>query len=248
MEYIFANWCLSSNVGDQLTPYLVEKISGKKCVFCDQNSRVLKYVVVGSILNWEIKNAVFWGTGIADSKDNIGIKDIRSVRGYISKTAAMNFGNDCYTASVGDPALILPKIYSSDVKKTNSLAIVPHYIDLEYFVSKFGSRIRIINPLQSVENFIDEICSCESILSSSLHGLIIAEAYGVKTRWVKFGNRIGGDGTKFRDHYSSINTVQECLDLSEFNGKFEEIESTRKKIPDDLVSRMLETCPFRGKI
>jgi len=64
-EVIYASWCLSDNFGDKLTPYLVEKISGKKCIWSPPDSDILKYVVTGSILNWEIKNAIAWGAGIA---------------------------------------------------------------------------------------------------------------------------------------------------------------------------------------
>jgi len=49
-----------------------------------------------------------------------------------------------------------------------------------------------------------EICelisACDVIVSSSLHGLIVADAYVVPSRWVAPENSIKGDGFKFRDY------------------------------------------------
>jgi hypothetical protein len=44
-------------------------------------------------------------------------------------------------------------------------------------------------------------------LSSSLHGLIVAHAYGIPAVWCDFADRphaIAGDGTKFHDYFASI--------------------------------------------
>ena len=48
------------------------------------------------------------------------------------------------------------------------------------------------------------MCACEVIVSSSLHGLIIADAYGIPTVWAKFGNDINGNDFKFYDYYWSL--------------------------------------------
>lgn len=50
---------------------------------------------------------------------------------------------------------------------------------------------------------IEDIVSCEYILSTSLHGIIVAHTYGVKALWIKKGN-IQTDGIKFDDYFSSV--------------------------------------------
>jgi len=52
-----------------------------------------------------------------------------------------------------------------------------------------------------------QIDECEHILSSSLHGLICAQALGIKSRWILLSNNVLGDGFKFRDYASSMDTT-----------------------------------------
>src|SRR3990172_4808712 len=109
-EIIYANWCLSDNFGDKLTPYLIEKISGKKCVWSHPETDIIKYLVTGSILNWDIKFAVVWGCGVANKSDTVIMGDIRAVRGELSKYIAL-LSNPDTNVAIGDPALLLPRIY-----------------------------------------------------------------------------------------------------------------------------------------
>ncbi|WP_156383835.1 hypothetical protein [Methylobacterium sp. Leaf456] len=51
---------------------------------------------------------------------------------------------------------------------------------------------------------IDAVLSCRRILSSSLHGLILAHAYGIPATWLKISDRPLGDDFKFRDYWASI--------------------------------------------
>jgi hypothetical protein len=246
MKYIYANWCLSNNFGDLLTPYIIEHLSGGKCIYALPSSETLKYMVVGTILNWDIKNTITWGTGIGNRNDIIQPKDIRSVRGKISLNRMEECGLPTQSISLGDPGLILPTIYSPSVKQSNEIGIVPHYVDLEYVIQTYSNQFTIINPLDSVESVVDQILSCRQIISSSLHGLIIAEAYGIDTQWVKFSDAIGGDGTKFHDHYSSIDRHESCIDLRNVN--IDSILCTRKRIPESIQHGLISTCPFISDI
>ncbi len=76
----------------------------------------------------------------------------------------------------------------------------------------------IIDPFLAVEDFIDQVNACDKIFSSSLHGLITADAYSVPSQWVEFSrDRIGGDRTKYLDYYMSIglDPIIDPLDLRE---------------------------------
>ena len=49
------------------------------------------------------------------------------------------------------------------------------------------------------------ICSCEKILSSSLHGLIVSDAYQIPNCWIELTGKISGGHFKYYDYASSVN-------------------------------------------
>lgn len=52
---------------------------------------------------------------------------------------------------------------------------------------------------------IDKICSCEVIASSSLHGIIVSDAYGIPNIWLQSLSWIPGGNIKFLDYFSGVN-------------------------------------------
>lgn len=247
IKKIYAYWCLSDNFGDKLTPYLIEKMTSNKCIWSPPNSDILKYAVTGSILNWDMVNSVTWGTGIANKDDTIGTGKIVMVRGEISKYRAILSGAE--NIEVGDPALLLPRYYKPKKTKKYKLGIFAHYIDTDIIAYniKLPEDVVLIYALDDIEKIIDTICSCERVISSSLHGLIVADAYGIPTKWVKFSDRILGDGTKFMDYYSSIghDIGTKCIDLRQAItlGGMLAVECDLKEMKIDL-DKMINCCPF----
>jgi exopolysaccharide biosynthesis predicted pyruvyltransferase EpsI len=81
----------------------------------------------------------------------------------------------------------------------------------------FKTNYKIINILDPIEKVIDEVCECENIISSSLHGLILSHMYQIPFKWVKFSNLVSGDDFKFKDWMSSNNFNQDSLYLQNIN-------------------------------
>ncbi|MBJ3774013.1 hypothetical protein JEQ20_26500, partial [Klebsiella pneumoniae] len=78
--------------------------------------------------------------------------------------------------------------------------------DYDYFKNKYRSNknIKVIDlKTKDIEFVVDEIISCEYILSTSLHGVIVAQAYDIPTLWIKH-NDINTDGIKFYDYFDSV--------------------------------------------
>ncbi|HBW3770832.1 TPA: polysaccharide pyruvyl transferase family protein, partial [Klebsiella pneumoniae] len=74
------------------------------------------------------------------------------------------------------------------------------------FKNKYRSNknIKVIDlKTKDIEFVVDEIISCEYILSTSLHGVIVAQAYDIPTLWIKH-NDINTDGIKFYDYFDSV--------------------------------------------
>jgi pyruvyltransferase len=198
-------WHQSSNVGDAITPYILEKLS-IPFQYTDWGIKEEHYIMCGSILPASNEHTIVWGAGIAqDAEDIIWTqpKQICAVRGHLTRRMLLSKGIDCPKV-YGDPAMILPLLYSPKIEKKHYIGFVPHIIDRHLFTD-------FIDITQPVEKFIDSILECETIVSSSLHALIIADAYGVKFKWVSSPNVIGGD-FKYRDfldtHYDKEKFIQ----------------------------------------
>jgi hypothetical protein len=104
----------------------------------------------------------------------------------------------------GDPVWFLPKLFPRPpTPPTYELGVVLHLTELDAYTSDAVARdiferyavpddlkgsVRIISPitdrdLDSMEARLSEILSCKRIASTSLHGLVIAETYGLPCVW-----------------------------------------------------------------
>jgi len=197
------------NFGDKIGPWLIREITGTWPLYRRPRCNCEVHLTVGSIIRLAKGRNIIWGSGIIDSKEKLtrGL-DIRAVRGPHTLKKCQQ-GGQWVEAGIpmGDPALLMPRFYTPKrLGRRWSLGIVPHYVDLEDPRVKAYRRdgAKIISPLQSVTKVLDQICACDAIRSSSLHGLIIAEAYGVPYERITLGGRLTGDGVKFRDFKDSL--------------------------------------------
>ena len=210
-----------NNFGDDLNAILLSELSGKKVLaynsFYHFRHPVDNIMAIGSVLGWmENSKTTVWGSGILDPNmgkqcKHYSIGKVCAVRGKLTRKCLLQAGIDCPEV-YGDPALLMPLIYrpsSSSVK--GRVGIIPHYVDTDSshvrrLLTELGSdgvliKVRGYNSWQEV---IDLISSCEFIISSSLHGLILADAYSIPNQWVKFSNLITGGSFKFDDYYSAV--------------------------------------------
>jgi len=103
----------------------------------------------------------------------------------------------------------------------------------------------IIDILSGVKQVIDDICSCERIFSSSLHGLIAADAYGIHSTWIKFSNKIEGNDFKFYDYFESVGRKGEsCLRITEDTTIQEVINYYREYRIEINIEELVDACPF----
>lgn len=218
------NWHRSINFGDQLNPYLInhfldfypekyEKWNGRRGVH--EYLEDPHFMMLGSILNEANKNTTVIGAGFSSENSKcIEEPNFISVRGRLTldKINGLYGKKDVY---IGDPGILLPKIYKTSPEKKYELGVIPHIIDEESVTRFFnnysrttGKKIKIIslrcdNNSSDIERIINEISSCESTISSSLHGLILSHSYNVPSLWVEFSDRVIGKGFKFRDYFSA---------------------------------------------
>ena len=198
------------NFGDSaINSYLVEKITGKKPRLVSISGRVNEenYLISGSVLGSADKDSIVWGAGFLSKADGLSIKprQIHAVRGKLTRQRLLEQGIEC-PKTYGDPALLMPRFYKPDITKTDATGLIPHYNDHKLAKKYFDDNYKVIDICSGVENVIKQALSCSFIYSSSLHGLIIADAYNIPSAWVKTDATIGGR-FKFSDYFSSRQEV-----------------------------------------
>lgn len=202
-------WNNHPNVGDALNYDLaVHLAKGKSIEWVPPNYRGDFYSGVGSVIQSLNGYATVWGSGIIspDLRPVYLPKKVLAVRGPLTRAKLISLGIDC-PAIYGDPALLFPLFYQSPAKKKYKLGIVPHYVDKAhpFFMQTIPDDVKIINiETVNTNEFIDDLHECEMIVSSSMHGIILSDAYGIPVVRALFSDQILGGDFKYEDYYQSI--------------------------------------------
>jgi pyruvyltransferase len=206
-KVIPAYWHRSVNFGDQLTPYIIEKVTGEEVCYCDHLNDCPRLMCTGSILaDPHVSKAIIWGNGFAYKADPVYAPlKILAVRGQLTRQKFIESGIDCPEV-YGDPGLLVPELFEVASTPDDHIGVVPHIIDLELMgqIPMDKKGLRIIDLTAPIETVLNQIYSCKKIISSSLHGLVVAHAYGIPAAQVKFSDRILGDGFKYMDYCQSV--------------------------------------------
>ncbi len=257
---INALWWESKNWGDALNPVLIEELSGLKPFRIQKYTINLKkepiYTVIGSILEWPIlsnekilKNTIIWGTGFMTESGRLHGKprQICAVRGPLTRDNILKTGIKC-PEIYGDPALLYPRIYRPTINKEYKLGVIPHHFDKENNLLKNlknDPEIKILDIEGPINTVVDQICSCKYIASSSLHGIIAADAYGVPSIYIKLSEKVVGAGFKFRDYFGSVGRSDtEPLIISEKTTADDIYHKVSNYRIDIDVQELLDVCPF----
>lgn len=241
------HWMTSPNFGDYLSKYIPEKLTGDTVNYVTTDSPDPHYIVSGSVLGASGPNTTVWGAGFGNCTDKIiACKELLAVRGPRSLQVIESQG--LRAAAIGDPAFIMPRLYNPTVTKKYKLGVIPHWID--YYVGMMRFRdcddTSIIDILRKPEEVIDRVLECEYCISSSLHGWMIANAYGIPCMWVTLGDRLCGDGFKFQDYFALANEKPyDPPDVRYDPISPEELCKLIAPCPEINSDRLWDTCPFK---
>ncbi len=193
-------WAGETNFGDILSPVITAYVSGMspRPVHSRRHGKV---VAVGSVLFAARPGDVVWGAGsVREQPVDLDGTVVLAVRGPL--TAALVRG-DVAPAVHGDPAVLLPRLHAPRELPNARIGLVPHLVDRAIMTSG-DPAVRVIDlGTRDWRSVVDQIAACDVVLSSSLHGVIVAEAYGVPAVWTKASDGVVGDGFKFRDYYAA---------------------------------------------
>ena len=246
----------SRNFGDALNVPLIEYLSLKKVSFAKFLPKIIiqndiSYAVIGSILQWSQDNCVVWGAGFI-SENKIRVvkpKKIYAVRGPLTRKIFLDNYIEC-PEIYGDPALLLPFIYCPIIQKKYEVGFIPHFMNKNSEYVKHYENIQdciVLDILERVDYkvFVDKILSCNYIVTSSLHGLIVAHSYNIPVLWVQYSVELIGGKFKFDDYLLSVNKdsieplfVNKFYSVKEYIGLMD-----TQKINFDYI-KLVQSCPF----
>lgn len=249
------------NWGDDINDHFIRLLTKREIAiyFDTPVAMTLKrpnYLCIGSTLNYlTTPQTIVWGAGVID--DTLELRDapaqVRAVRGPLTRDYLLARGIAC-PAVYGDPALLIPYFYQprlSEQRRDSKICIVPHYEDRSSPIldsigrNHPGIRFLDITDYGVWTDFIDRICDCDAVLSSSLHGLIVAEAYGIPNYWISVSDKVIGGGFKFRDYFASLGkSISRPISLNETSDPAMLVATqpwSRGRID---LKKLLDTCPF----
>lgn len=242
----------SKNFGDYVSKVITYYMSEKVVQPVDKDYKHKHYIVTGSILSWVNFESIVWGAGSAwyGEEYNKAMK-YYAVRGKLSQEKVWKLGQTC--EAYGDPILLLPLFIKPNKDRNKKLGIVPHVVDYTMVseLYKDDKNVIVISLYDDYKNVISQITSCKKIISSSLHGLVVADAYGIPNRWVEFSDKVVGDGFKFHDYFSGMNIpLYKPINIKEEKMEVDEICKRIVKYDIDfnkVSKRLFDCCPFKSE-
>jgi pyruvyltransferase len=204
------------NIGDELSPAIVRMVSQREVTWAPPEGCDL--AAIGSIIEMVLNvprqtPTVVWGSGFIGDGPPLDHAPLvaAAVRGPHS-AARLGLAGE---VPLGDPGLLASRLLTRRPAKRQMVGIVPHYEDLDLPIIRVWDekRGRVISPRLPAMEFLKAVAGCELILSSSLHGLIIADSLGVPNHWVRLSDRVIGHGFKFRDYFRCLGRSEEYMSL-----------------------------------
>jgi hypothetical protein len=192
-------WQKKRNFGDELGNTLLDFLKIEHQWAAPEDADL---VIAGSVLEHLPKG---WGGTICgagklheNSKVDLTGAHVVALRGKLTADSVRGLSGPIV---VGDPGLLVPDWIEQPVAKYE-LGVLPHWSDHE-LAGRFLYG-QVINAQDDPEKVALEIARCKRLITSSLHGIVVADAFGIPRRAELFPRAAaeGGD-FKYRD-YSSV--------------------------------------------
>lgn len=175
------------NFGDLLGPLIVRRLLRVRGLRNPSSSARL--LTVGSVLGQARDGDTVWGSGrngkVPDHWHRFRSLDVRAVRG--PRTAAWLASRGIDPPEVfGDPAMLLPGLFPElavdERDRSDEVVFVPNLNDVGRLEVPGG--VRVISPQGDPMRIVGQLLRSRLVVASSLHAVIVAEAFGVPARLV----------------------------------------------------------------
>lgn len=210
-------YCNLMNIGDLLNEYILDKIGTNYRLITHKIDQPY-YLFIGSLVQPTYCNsfAIICGSGYFLENESVTIGEIKYVRGKLTRKKLIEMGYMC-PELYGDPGLIISTLYSQKSRSMPMICYTPHVSDNAYY-DENNIPGTIYLSTYDIESVLDQIANTTYLVSSSLHGIIIAHSYGKKAIWVNLWDNgiLHNDSIKFHDYYSSLDLSVTPYDIRQF--------------------------------
>ncbi len=222
---------IRKNVGDDISPMVMQYVLSKNGINYFTGFPSKRTLGIGSIMHFAKDGDCIWGTGVNGKIDNTKHHfknlDVRAVRGPLTRSFLVSRGLDVPEV-FGDPAILMPRVYMPNVVSDSlrKVLFIPHYNHEFYFQS---CDVETVKTDAALPDFVSKIIASRGVVSSSLHGIILAEAYGRPAVWFSPEGTTEPD-FKFLDYYAGTGRYSVECEV-EFEQALNKLESYQD-VPD----------------
>lgn len=207
------------NFGDELSQAIVERMVGRPIVRASLKSPDPTLFALGSIIQSARDDDLIWGSGYwghPHINHQFTQLDVRAVRGPRTRELLLKLGIICPEV-YGDPAILTPLLFPEFHRQVpmNDYIIIPHLTEM----NRFRKVHNVVFPNAPWKEVIHQILQSRLVIASSLHGLILAEAFGIPARMLRITEH--EPLFKYQDYYESTGrpnftyatSVKEALEM-----------------------------------
>lgn len=231
------------NFGDHLSNAIVTKLAATRNLFLDEVvPRPRRLLAIGSILHYANDGDVIWGSGFNGSvpleRHRFTNLDVRAVRGPLTRDFLEKRGI-AVPEVYGDPALLTRRLIGERFaaeERSDPIIFVPNFQDL----AEMEGWENVVSPFLPWPDVIRRIVRAQLVVSTSLHGLIIADAFGIPCTYLrlsdtenifKYEDYALGSG---RQTLKVTGTREEALRASPLDPPRPELDKLEASFPWDL--------------
>lgn len=243
IRYNNSRWNLGDYLGFVVTTWMLEKRGLSLDTWVKKRKH---FNSIGSNVFSGFQNITYWGSGLKiNAKYTFLYRfpfcryDFRAVRGPLTREIVLKYGHKC-PETYGDPAILMPLIYHPQIEKEHDVLVIPQLVNEVSFRREHPDLLMASMNTDDYKSVIDLIISSRKVITSSLHAIILSEAYGVPCVWYR-GLPEYKD-FKYLDYYASA-----ARKINKIAKSYEEaLEMEPLPLPDlkELQKGLLETFPY----
>lgn len=247
IELVYWKSPIGMNFGDYLSSVVVTKMAADAdCFLNEQRPTPARLLAIGSILHFARDGDVIWGSGVNGKvpveRHIFGQLDVRAVRGPLTRDFLTRRGIEVPEV-FGDPAILVADLLTTRFprrsERTEPVAFVPNLHDLP----KMDGWENVISPLDPWWTVIQRISRARHVVSTSLHGLVIADAFGVPSTFLRLSEE--ENLLKYEDYFLGVGrerlqiarSREEAVRASPMDPVSPDLEKLKATFPYDLWNR-----------